>query len=643
MKGKSLGWMVCAVWGVFFGLGAVGAVQAGQAGQALYVLLLAALPATALWLWPRVVASVGALAYWGGAAAFGFVLMLLAGGMPLWLILLGPALLVGGWLWLNSNGKPTGAFSGRWMFSKEAAKFQVQEQEEPASILAAAFPALKESAKEKERGLVGLKPYTVSSIQKELGHLTVVAPTRSGKGLLLTAHLLTWNQSVIVLDIKGENWRKTSQYRAQLGPVYVLNPEGKGARFDPVAELLELGSDAETALLQAAHIILKPHEEKQPIFPLKAVPVLKAGMRVAHALKEPVLPWVYAMSRGGMRAYVQGVQAHAEQLGDWASVDDLTEYLDRPLAEVREEMWTDARWLPAQAWSNLTASLGRVCTSGVLAMCSGRDFTAADLKKRPCSVYLQWKEELGQGGRDVFALVAIALVKGMIRYADDHESQPMQEVLFILDEAGTFEVPELPTYMSTLAGRGVWLCPYFQGLKQMRELYGDGADEDFLRESSALVWYPSAEPSATEYVEKMAGKISVPVTSKTKGTSTSWTGLKGSEGEAPINLGGVSRTDSQGVTESMVDRPLITADEFSKLGDNSVLVQWRNHHWLHAQPVRWFTLPRLQQRVGTEGVGGERISWSLSEYRSRIAPSRRSQAAPQLSSTGNEFYSPDDN
>ena len=93
----------------------------------------------------------------------------------------------------------------------------------------------------------------------------------------------------------------------------------------------------------------------------------------------------------------------------------------------------------------------------------------------------------------------------------------------------------------------------------------------------------------------------------------------------------------------MTDRPLITADEFSKLGDDAVLVQFRNHHWLRAQPVRWFTLPRLQERAGKEGVGGERIRWSLSEYRSRITPPTHSQAAPPPPSTESDFYSPEDN
>lgn len=641
MKGNRLVWALCGAWALFFGLGFLGSLGS-RSGGALPLLLLAVLPSAAYWAWPRLSKQVKPAVYVAGVAVAAFFLMLIAGGMPWWIIPLVAVAAFAGWVWL-SGSSPTGAYSGRWMTTAEALKFAITPEEEASTLVLARSPKVEESAKNKNDGLVGVKPYAVAKIQKELGHISVVAPNRSGKGLLLTSHLLTWKQSVIVLDIKGENWRTTSHYRAQLGPVHVLNPEGAGARFDPIAELLELGTDAEAALLQAANIILKPEEEKQPIFPLKALPALRAGLRVAHALGEPVLPWVYAMSRGGMRAYVQSVHAQAAELNDWASLDDLTEYLDRPLNEVREEMWTDARWLPAQSWSNLTANLGRICTAGVLAMTSGRDFRAADLKRGTVSVYLVWKEDVGAGLRDVFSLVALALTKGLTRYADDHQGEPMQQVLFIVDEAGTFEVPELPLLMSTLSGRGVWLSPYFQGTTQMVRLYGDDADQDIIRESSAVVWYPSAEKSAAEYVEQMAGKVSVETTSTTQGTSTSWGGAKGSEGESPITLGGVSRTSNESTTRSMTDRPLITADEFAKLGDNAVLVQIRNHHWLRAQPVRWFTLPRLQARASKEGVGGERIRWSLSEYRSRVTPPTRPQAAPPSSSAGSDFYSPDDN
>src|SRR5690606_2717940 len=47
-------------------------------------------------------------------------------------------------------------------------------------------------------------------------HVFVFAPTRSGKGVgLVIPTLLTWRGSVLVLDIKGENWKLTSGWRSK--------------------------------------------------------------------------------------------------------------------------------------------------------------------------------------------------------------------------------------------------------------------------------------------------------------------------------------------------------------------------------------------------------------------------------------------
>src|SRR5207249_3677633 len=70
--------------------------------------------------------------------------------------------------------------------------------------------------------------------RRELGNLLVVAPTRGGKGLLATSQLLSWQHSVVVNDIKGELFLQTAGYRAMLGPVYVIDPQGYGHRFDPL-------------------------------------------------------------------------------------------------------------------------------------------------------------------------------------------------------------------------------------------------------------------------------------------------------------------------------------------------------------------------------------------------------------------------
>lgn len=57
-------------------------------------------------------------------------------------------------------------------------------------------------------------------------HFFVNGPTRSGKGRgFVMTNLLEWRGSVIVLDVKQENWRKTGPTRAAMGQkLYLIAP-----------------------------------------------------------------------------------------------------------------------------------------------------------------------------------------------------------------------------------------------------------------------------------------------------------------------------------------------------------------------------------------------------------------------------------
>src|SRR3546814_2876745 len=57
-------------------------------------------------------------------------------------------------------------------------------------------------------------------------HCIVEAPTRSGKGVgIVIPNLLSWQESVVVLDVKRENWEATAGFRQKYGQaVYLFNP-----------------------------------------------------------------------------------------------------------------------------------------------------------------------------------------------------------------------------------------------------------------------------------------------------------------------------------------------------------------------------------------------------------------------------------
>jgi type IV secretion system protein VirD4 len=70
-------------------------------------------------------------------------------------------------------------------------------------------------------------------------HILCFAPTRSGKGVgLVVPTLLTWPESCIVHDIKGENWQLTAGFRALHGRVLLFDPTNPtSAAYNPLLEI----------------------------------------------------------------------------------------------------------------------------------------------------------------------------------------------------------------------------------------------------------------------------------------------------------------------------------------------------------------------------------------------------------------------
>ena len=70
-------------------------------------------------------------------------------------------------------------------------------------------------------------------------HVMAFAPTRSGKGVgLVIPTLLSWTESTVVHDIKGENWQLTAGWRSKFSHCLLFNPtDPRSARYNPLLEV----------------------------------------------------------------------------------------------------------------------------------------------------------------------------------------------------------------------------------------------------------------------------------------------------------------------------------------------------------------------------------------------------------------------
>src|SRR5689334_12545599 len=165
--------------------------------------------------------------------------------------------------------------------------------------------------------LIGIGPYnqvlavTPAPNRRELGNIIVIAPPRHGKGLHATAQLLTWEHSVIVIDVKGEHYTRTAGARAaRFGPTFVLSPLGMGNQFDPLHHC----TTEDDFMAMADYLLEKTGDREADAFIQRGRTMLTAIFMAGHKEGYRLLPYLAHMIHIGPEATAKRLQLLSQQL-----------------------------------------------------------------------------------------------------------------------------------------------------------------------------------------------------------------------------------------------------------------------------------------------------------------------------------------
>lgn len=440
----------------------------------------------------------------------------------------------------------------------------------------------------------------------ELGHALVSAPTRSGKGRHLTANLLNWRESAVVLDLKGENYRATAGYRQELGRVLALDPRGLGHRYDPFAELRH----SEEALLTAAKLLVEDRGDQDTAFSERAANGLLAALLAAKNENAATLPYLDALLAEGLDGFVARLAAYR----DARIAKALTLFLGYRAERFDLDRALGDRYL-ASTWGILTTRVGQLLTGGILAMTGGSDFKARDLFDERATLYLIFPEAEGEATGKIFRLVTLALILGLIRAYDEAEIPPTRTVLLALDEVGRTPLPRLPDFLSTIAGRGMSALVYVQSLAQLAEAYGEKGAEVILDNCRTQIYYPTANVRTQQHVSKLGGTMEYEDVSVSEGVSE--------HPPSEQNWGG-GASASQNVSRRLSRRELIMPEEVRTMHPDATWVFTANKPPIYA----WRLDPAYvskDARLLAEAVSPPRLE-SLQPPFVRLPPTSKSSS-----------------
>lgn len=399
-----------------------------------------------------------------------------------------------------------------------------------------------------------------------LDHCLVMAPTGSGKSVHAKTVLGTFTGSMIVVDIKGELYKDSAEYRQDITDVYRLNLTKPTTRYNPLADI---GTD-ELDLRAAAALLVTDPQDHDPIFAERAVSAVRAALVGAHLQNKAAIPYLAELVQLGPIGFIETLTA----LHDDEVTKNLTTFLGKPPGEFLvngEEIFEESKGFLPSAWGTLVTRLEPFTTRAVLELFSGNDFTAKELLQTETTVYLTFHERHLKSSPRVIALILEGLLSGMTRYADDNGGMGEVPCLVMLDEAPQYRFNALPSYISTLRSRGIALLLYIQDEAQLKTGYQD--DAQTITSNCIVKMYYSPADETAKNLSAAFGYRDVKRRSKSRhntGTSTN---------------------------ESDSKRELMTADEISKIGKEEAFLRVLGYHPVRGQRAMWYEEPFIKRRL----------------------------------------------
>ncbi|HTM81613.1 conjugal transfer protein TraG [Asticcacaulis sp.] len=309
-------------------------------------------------------------------------------------------------------------------------------------------------------------------------HVMAFAPTRSGKGVgLVVPTLLSWTGSVIVHDIKGENWDLTAGWRAQFSHCILFNPTDlTSARYNPLLEV-RAGPNEVRDVQNIADILVDPEgalEHRSHWEKTSHSILVGAILHVLYAEEDKTLARVATFLADPQRSLAETLHLMmtTNHLGD----------KERPvvhpvIASAARELLNKSPNERSGVLSTAMSFLGLYRDPVVAAATATCDWRIADLvnAEHPTSLYLVIPPSDISRTKPLVRLVLNQIGRRLTeRLEGDPTKRNRHQLLMMLDEFPALgRLDFFETALAFMAGYGIHAYLIAQSLNQISKTYGE--------------------------------------------------------------------------------------------------------------------------------------------------------------------------
>lgn len=429
-------------------------------------------------------------------------------------------------------------------------------------------------------GRLGPKYLTLQGQQSVI----LSAPTRSGKGVgIVVPNCLSFPGSIVVMDIKGENHRITSGFRARHGQrVFKWAPfaeDGRSHRWNPLANVRHEARYRVGDILEIAQVLYPTAgASSNDKFFNDSARNLFLGLAL-YLLETPELPRTIGELLRQSSGKGMTIGDHLrEMIGDRIKAG-------RPLSDTCVDALNRFLSTSDNTLSSIKATFDAPLTIFadplVDAATSQDDIGLQDLRRTPMSVYVVIPpKKLTDASVVLNLFFSQAINLNTAKLPDDDDSIKHQ-VLLILDEFTAMgRVGALSKGISYIAGYGVRVLTVIQAVSQLDSTYGRDEARTFSTNHALQIMYaPREQRDANEYSEALG---TFTEKSESRGRSVSHAARGGASTSRNI---------------SPQRRPLLLPQEFKELGVDREVVMLENCKPILASKILYYEDPVFQARL----------------------------------------------